>query len=147
MDTRNDFPGVKNTATGIESTWIFHGVACSQAQAALWRNHVDQGHCPWCKKAVSHRYNNANKHLRACTQKPEVMPSALMSPKKFAAALSHHPKMQPNGAATRAARMVLVDGMTAYAAAITVRINQSAVSRAVSRLVRPHCPSCRCFHD
>ena len=68
-----------------------------------------------------------------------------MTPRQFSAALAHHPKMQPSGAATRAARMVLVDGMTAYAAAITVRINQSAVSRAVARLVRPHCPSCRCF--
>jgi len=68
-----------------------------------------------------------------------------MTPRQFSAALSHHPKMQPNGAATRAARMVLVDGLTAYAAAIVVHINQSAVSRAVARLVRPHCPSCKCF--
>lgn len=69
-----------------------------------------------------------------------------MTPKQFSAALAHHPKMQPNGAATRAARLVLVDGLTAYAAAAALAINQSAVSRAVARLVRPHCPTCRCFH-
>lgn len=69
---RNDFPGVKNTPAGLEATWVFHGVACSQAQAFIWRNHADQGFCPWCKKAFSARYGNMNKHLRTCLSKPKA---------------------------------------------------------------------------
>ena len=70
MTRLHDFPGVKNAATGLETTWIFHGIACSPAQAFTWRNSVEQGYCPWCDKAIDGRYGNANKHLRACADKP-----------------------------------------------------------------------------
>jgi hypothetical protein len=43
-------------------------------------------------------------------------------------------RMPPDSASARAARMVLVLGSTAYAAAKANKINESAVSRAVKRL-------------
>ena len=52
-------------------TWTFHGVGCSQEQAFTWRNSMDQGYCPWCKKAVGRHYGGANRHLRACPDKPK----------------------------------------------------------------------------
>jgi hypothetical protein len=70
MNTNHDFPGVKNTPTGIESTWIFHGVACSEKTATAWRESVRRNKCPWCGATVVKSYNNVNRHLRACPRKP-----------------------------------------------------------------------------
>ena len=46
------------------------------------------------------------------------------------------------GATLEAARLVLVDGLTCYAAAKRAALYKSTVSRAVARLQRPLCPAC-----
>lgn len=46
------------------------------------------------------------------------------------------------GATLEAARLVLVDGLTRYAAAKRTRLYKSTVTRAVARLQRPLCPAC-----
>lgn len=47
-----------------------------------------------------------------------------------------------SGRTREALRLVVVDGLTAYAAAQRIGIEQSAVSRARKRLQRPLCPHC-----
>lgn len=46
------------------------------------------------------------------------------------------------GGSLGAARMVLVDGLTGYAAAKKSGLAESTVSRALDRLRRPICPAC-----
>lgn len=41
-----------------------------------------------------------------------------------------------------ACRAVLVDGLTAYAAARQIGVEESVVSRALAKLRRPLCPTC-----
>ena len=54
-----------------EVMWSFHGVTCTQAQSDKWRAHLNLGVCPWCSKPIQKRYDNQNKHLRICQQKPQ----------------------------------------------------------------------------
>jgi len=46
------------------------------------------------------------------------------------------------GQSVAAARLVLVDGLSAYAAAHRLGIAESTISRALARLRRPLCPHC-----
>lgn len=46
------------------------------------------------------------------------------------------------GRTREALQLVLVDGLTAYAAAQQIGIEQSVISRARRRLERPLCPRC-----
>jgi DNA-directed RNA polymerase specialized sigma subunit len=46
------------------------------------------------------------------------------------------------GRTREALRLVYVDGLTAYAAARRIGIEQSAISRAKQRFLRPLCPHC-----
>jgi predicted DNA-binding protein (UPF0251 family) len=64
-----------------------------------------------------------------------------MNPKQFTAALSAT-RMSPDGAGTKAARLVLVDGLSRHEAAKQVGIDVMTVSRAVARLQPPK----RCEH-
>ena len=65
-----------------------------------------------------------------------------MTPHQFASALAAT-SMPAEGRTATACRLVLVDGLTAYAAAAQVGVNESAVSRAANRLrgLRT-CPTC-----
>ena len=47
------------------------------------------------------------------------------------------------GASVDAARRVLVDGLSAYAAAKELGITESTISRALAKLKRPLCPCCQ----
>jgi hypothetical protein len=67
-----------------------------------------------------------------------------MTPTQFDQALAQHPKMPPNSLSVQAARLVLVNGATAYRVAQSLGMAQSTVSRAVARILAPHCPSCTC---
>ena len=42
----------------------------------------------------------------------------------------------------KACRMVLVDGLTGYAASHATGLHESVISRALARLRRPLCPHC-----
>lgn len=65
-----------------------------------------------------------------------------MTPRQFAEALSAT-RMLPSGKTAAAVRLVLVDGMTSYAAAQRIGVHESAVTRAVNRLrPRQTCPTC-----
>jgi hypothetical protein len=65
-----------------------------------------------------------------------------MTPRQFAAALAGT-RMPPDSASSRAARLVLVDGLSMHAAARECGIGHSAVSRAVARIQpRETCPTC-----
>jgi predicted DNA-binding protein (UPF0251 family) len=64
-----------------------------------------------------------------------------MNPKQFALALSAT-LMKVDGAGTKAARLVLVDGLSRHEAAKQVGIDVMTVSRAVARLQPPK----RCEH-
>ena len=68
-----------------------------------------------------------------------------MTPRQFDLA-RRVTRMPEDSATTRAARKVLVEGATAYAAAKTLDIHESAVGRAVKRLRAIHeagvCPCC-----
>jgi len=62
------------SSKGSGSAWSFHGVSCTQAEAMTWRNSLNQGYCPWCEKHLgTNRYNNHNKHLRACPKKEAML--------------------------------------------------------------------------
>jgi hypothetical protein len=52
--------------------YTFHGVAMTQVEFAVAMHKKSTGVCPFCQKAISARYNNANKHLGACTKKPKI---------------------------------------------------------------------------
>ena len=63
-----------------------------------------------------------------------------MTPKEYAKLVNAH---RLRGEKTIAAcRVVLVDGLTAYAAAHKISIEESVISRALGRLRRPLCPRC-----
>ena len=65
-----------------------------------------------------------------------------MTPADFAKALSAT-RMIPDGATAKACRLVLVDGMTAYAASQIVGVGQPAISRALAKLRSVRCcPTC-----
>jgi hypothetical protein len=65
-----------------------------------------------------------------------------MTPRQFAAALAGT-HMPPDSGSSRAARLVLVDGLSMHAAARECGIGHSAVSRAVARIQpRVACPHC-----
>lgn len=65
-----------------------------------------------------------------------------MTPSQFTRALSGT-RMPPDSATARAARLVLVDGLSRNASAKRLGIDIKAVSRAVERLAPPHrCPAC-----
>lgn len=65
-----------------------------------------------------------------------------MKASEFNAAL-RSTKMDPEGAAARAARLVLVQGYSRGTAAIEIGVDQAAVSRAVRRLSpKAPCPHC-----
>lgn len=67
-----------------------------------------------------------------------------MTPTQFARALTDT-RMNPEGRTAHAARLVLVDGLTSYAAAQSTGIHESAVSRAVRKLrpeTRQVCQHC-----
>ena len=59
----------------------------------------------------------------------------------FAIVLAAH-DVDPKSKSARAARMVLVDGLSRNAAANKARVNVAAVSRTVRRLLAPLCPCC-----
>jgi hypothetical protein len=49
----------------------FHGINdLPKAQYDEWKAAKDSGNCPWCKKGLSNRHNNANSHLRSCGNRP-----------------------------------------------------------------------------
>ena len=63
-----------------------------------------------------------------------------MTPKEYAKLAKAH---RLRGDRTIAAcRAVLVDGLTAYAAAHEIGIEESVISRALAKLRRPLCPTC-----
>lgn len=63
-----------------------------------------------------------------------------MSPKEYAKLTKAH---RLRGDKTIAAcKAVLVDGVTAYAAAHKIGIEESVISRALAKLRRPLCPTC-----
>ena len=63
-----------------------------------------------------------------------------MTPKEYAKLVNAH---RLRGEKTIAAcRAVLVDGLTAYAAAHKIGVEQSTISRALARLRRALCPHC-----
>lgn len=64
-----------------------------------------------------------------------------MTPSQFTAALAAA-NIRPSTRTAKACRLVLVEGMTAYAASRQVRIAESVVSRALAKLARPVCPTC-----
>ena len=68
-----------------------------------------------------------------------------MTPAQFTRALSAT-RMSPEGRTAQAVRLVLVDGLTSYAAAQRIGLHESAVSRAVRKLQPPErvpCPHCQ----
>jgi predicted DNA-binding protein (UPF0251 family) len=66
-----------------------------------------------------------------------------MSPAQFTRALSGT-RMPPDSATARAARLVLVEGLSRGEAARRTGIDQAAISRAVQRLQPSHaCPQCQ----
>lgn len=64
-----------------------------------------------------------------------------MTSSQFTAALTAS-NMRPSTRTAKACRLVLVDGMTAYAASQQTGLAQSVVSRALAKLARPVCPTC-----
>lgn len=63
-----------------------------------------------------------------------------MTPKEYAKLVKAH---RLRGEKTIAAcGAVLVDGLTAYAAAHKIGIEESTISRALAKLRRPLCPTC-----
>lgn len=64
-----------------------------------------------------------------------------MTPDDFSAALTAA-NIRPTTRTAAACRLVLVDGMTAYAASRRIGITEGVVSRALARLARPVCPAC-----
>lgn len=65
-----------------------------------------------------------------------------MTPRQFTAALSGR-RINPDGKATKAARMVLVDGLSRREAARTMGLHLATVANAVKR-IQPDvkCPTC-----
>lgn len=66
-----------------------------------------------------------------------------MTPAEFNRLAETHPSRGGNPLTLEAARMVLVDGLTCYAAAQKTGLAKSTVTRAVERLQRPVCPACQ----
>lgn len=67
-----------------------------------------------------------------------------MTPTQFTTALAST-RLDPSGRTVQAVRLVLVDGLSAYAAAQRVGIHESAVSRAARKLrpeTRQPCQHC-----
>jgi hypothetical protein len=64
-----------------------------------------------------------------------------MTPLEFATRV-RVTRCDPTGRATRAARMVLVDGIGQRAAARETGVDPAAVWRAVHKLSATHCPAC-----
>jgi len=63
-----------------------------------------------------------------------------MTPKEYAKlAKAHRLRGEKTIAACKA---VIVDGLTAYAAAHKIGIEESTISRALAKLRRPLCPTC-----
>ncbi|MBM2886754.1 hypothetical protein JFK97_20395 [Chromobacterium phragmitis] len=62
-----------------------------------------------------------------------------MKPKEFDALVTAH---KLKGGSVAAARLVLVDGMSAYAAAQKTGLAESTISRALDKLARPLCQCC-----
>ena len=68
--------------------------------------------------------------------------SRIMTSTQFTRALSAT-RMAPDGATAQACRLVLVDGLTAYAASQQVGVGQAAISRALAKLRSVRCcPTC-----
>jgi len=72
----------------------------------------------------------------------KIPTSRIMTPADFLRALSAT-RMAPDGATAQACRLVLVDGLTAYAASKQVGVGQPAISRALAKLRAVRCcPTC-----
>lgn len=69
------------------------------------------------------------------TSQPRMRASA------FAIVLCAH-RLDSKSKSARAARMVLVDGLSRNAAATKAKVDVAAVSRIVKRLQEPLCPCC-----
>ena len=63
-----------------------------------------------------------------------------MTPKQFDQLVKAHRIRRDK--TIKACRAVLVDGMSAYAAARKYGLNESIISRALAKLRRPRCPTC-----
>lgn len=63
-----------------------------------------------------------------------------MTAKEYAKLVKAH--RLRGGKTIAACRAVLVDGLTAYAAARKIGVEESTISRALTKLRRPLCPQC-----
>jgi len=52
--------------------YTFHGVPCDQVTFATWMEQRNRGECPFCHRRLMARYNNTNRHIKVCPNKPKV---------------------------------------------------------------------------